>query len=99
MPHGPCGEQFKDAFSCFYHSSDENEEERGVECIPQFKTMLECFKQHPDLYSQYAEDEDGEGEGELTVTEPADTSNISGEGGVATAISPSPVAAAAAAVD
>jgi len=34
MAHGPCGEEFKAAFSCFVHS---NEEPKGVECIENFK--------------------------------------------------------------
>lgn len=34
MAHGPCGEEFKAAFSCFVHS---NEEPKGVECIEKFK--------------------------------------------------------------
>ena len=34
MAHGPCGEQFKAAFSCFVYS---NEDPKGVECIDKFK--------------------------------------------------------------
>ena len=34
MAHGPCGEEFKAAFSCFVYS---NEEPKGVECIEKFK--------------------------------------------------------------
>ena len=34
MAHGPCGEEFKAAFSCFVYS---NEEIKGVECIDKFK--------------------------------------------------------------
>jgi intermembrane space import and assembly protein 40 len=34
MAHGPCGEEFKAAFSCFVYS---NEEPKGVECIDKFK--------------------------------------------------------------
>jgi intermembrane space import and assembly protein 40 len=34
MAHGPCGEEFKAAFSCFVHST---EEPKGVECIEKFK--------------------------------------------------------------
>jgi intermembrane space import and assembly protein 40 len=34
MAHGPCGEEFRAAFSCFVYS---NEEPKGVECIDKFK--------------------------------------------------------------
>lgn len=34
MAHGPCGEQFREAFSCFIYSK---EEPKGVDCIDKFK--------------------------------------------------------------
>lgn len=34
MAHGPCGEEFKAAFSCFVYS---DQEPKGVECIDKFK--------------------------------------------------------------
>lgn len=34
MAHGPCGEEFKAAFSCFVFSK---EEPKGIECIEKFK--------------------------------------------------------------
>ncbi len=34
MAHGPCGEQFRAAFSCFVYSKDEP---KGMDCIPKFK--------------------------------------------------------------
>lgn len=34
MAHGPCGPEFKEAFSCFVHST---EEPKGMECIEKFK--------------------------------------------------------------
>lgn len=38
MAHGPCGEEFRAAFSCFVYS---NEEPKGVECIDKFKYVDE----------------------------------------------------------
>jgi len=55
MAHGPCGEEFKAAFSCFVYST---EDPKGVDCIEKFKGMQTCFQQHPDIYG--AELEDGE---------------------------------------
>jgi intermembrane space import and assembly protein 40 len=34
MAHGPCGENFRAAFSCFVYSKDEP---KGVDCIDKFK--------------------------------------------------------------
>lgn len=34
MAHGPCGEEFKAAFSCFVYST---EEPKGMDCIEKFK--------------------------------------------------------------
>jgi intermembrane space import and assembly protein 40 len=34
MAHGPCGEEFKAAFSCFVYST---EEPKGMECIDKFQ--------------------------------------------------------------
>ncbi|KAL2038005.1 hypothetical protein N7G274_009225 [Stereocaulon virgatum] len=61
MAHGPCGEQFRAAFSCFVYSK---EEPKGMECIPHFKNMQDCFREHPDVYGgELEEDEEGvEGE-------------------------------------
>ena len=36
MAHGPCGDQFKAAFSCFVYSK---EEPKGVDCIENFKLV------------------------------------------------------------
>lgn len=37
MAHGPCGEDFKAAFSCFVYSK---EEPKGSECLDKFKSMV-----------------------------------------------------------
>lgn len=53
MASGPCGTEFKDAFSCFHYSK---EEVKGSECLEQFKAMQECMQRFPELYPQ--EDEE-----------------------------------------
>jgi intermembrane space import and assembly protein 40 len=55
MAHGPCGEQFRAAFSCFVYSK---EEPKGVECIEHFKTMQNCFREHPEIYGSELDDEE-----------------------------------------
>ncbi|KAL8800884.1 MAG: hypothetical protein Q9182_004858 [Xanthomendoza sp. 2 TL-2023] len=59
MAHGPCGEQFRTAFSCFVYSK---EEPKGMNCIEHFKGMQECFREYPDIYGGEAEDDEVEKE-------------------------------------
>ncbi|KAF8465565.1 hypothetical protein BDZ91DRAFT_659180 [Kalaharituber pfeilii] len=69
MAHGPCGEEFKSAFSCFVHST---EEPKGMDCIDNFKTMQDCFRKFPEVYgaeldTDEKEDESEEGSPEITA--------------------------------
>lgn len=54
MASGPCGSQFKEAFSCFHYSK---EEVKGSDCIDNFRNMQECMQKYPELYPQ-EEDKD-----------------------------------------
>lgn len=57
MAHGPCGENFRAAFSCFVFSK---EEPKGMDCIDKFKSMQDCFRRFPDVYgAELEDDEDG----------------------------------------
>ena len=47
MADGPCGEEFKAAFSCFIYSEDEP---KGVDCVDKFRGMQECFRKYPEIY-------------------------------------------------
>lgn len=49
MASGPCGQQFKEAFSCFHYSK---EEVKGSECLDNFRSMQECMQRYPELYPQ-----------------------------------------------
>ncbi|KAG5422183.1 MIA40 [Candida metapsilosis] len=55
MAHGPCGEEFKEAFSCFIYSETEP---KGIDCIKKFENMRTCFKQHPEHYKEELFDDD-----------------------------------------
>ncbi|KAM0753327.1 hypothetical protein T439DRAFT_323960 [Meredithblackwellia eburnea MCA 4105] len=57
MADGPCGEEFKAAFSCFVYSEDEP---KGVDCVDKFRGMQECFRRYPEIYGSEAEDDDEE---------------------------------------
>ncbi|CAG5983784.1 unnamed protein product [Menidia menidia] len=60
MASGPCGSQFKEAFSCFHYSQ---EDVKGSECINQFRGMQECMQKYPELYPQ-EEDKESSGQAE-----------------------------------
>lgn len=49
MASGPCGQQFKEAFSCFHYST---EEIKGSDCVENFRSMQECMQKYPELYPQ-----------------------------------------------
>ena len=49
MADGPCGEQFKSAFSCFVFSEADP---KGMDCVEKFKGMQDCFREHPDIYGE-----------------------------------------------
>ncbi|CAL1707437.1 unnamed protein product [Somion occarium] len=59
MAHGPCGMQFREAFSCFVFSE---QEPKGVDCIEKFKAMQMCFREHPDVYGEDIMDDDDDEE-------------------------------------
>ncbi|KAI4257878.1 MAG: hypothetical protein LQ352_001464 [Teloschistes flavicans] len=67
MADGPCGPQFKEAFSCFVFSK---EEPKGMDCIDRFKGMQDCFRQYPEIYG--GELEEAEVERELAEQEAKD---------------------------
>ena len=90
MADGPCGPEFKAAFSCFVYST---EEPKGVECIDKFKYVIsaitqnleltrnrgmqDCFRQHPEMYASELEDDEDEVEEELRARENAKSENLS----------------------
>ncbi|GMK59778.1 hypothetical protein CspeluHIS016_0803840 [Cutaneotrichosporon spelunceum] len=49
MATGPCGEEFKAAFSCFVYSEAEP---KGIDCVEKFKGMQDCFREYPDVYGE-----------------------------------------------
>ncbi|PGH23455.1 hypothetical protein AJ80_02408 [Polytolypa hystricis UAMH7299] len=55
MAHGPCGEDFRTAFSCFVYST---EEPKGMDCIDKFKGMQDCFRLHPEIYGSELDEEE-----------------------------------------
>jgi ATP-dependent RNA helicase DHX57 len=66
MAQGPCGEEFKAAFSCFVYSEAEP---KGLDCVEKFKGMQDCFRLHPDVYGDEIDDDDEEEEEEQVKEE------------------------------
>lgn len=55
MAYGPCGPEFREAFSCFVYST---QEPKGMECIDKFSAMQNCFRAHPEHYKGELEDDE-----------------------------------------
>ena len=74
MATGPCGEEFKAAFSCFVYST---EEPKGMDCIEKFKGMQNCFREYPEIYGAelQEDDEDAENEGGAVAHAENDSGN------------------------
>jgi len=51
MAHGPCGPEFREAFSCFVYSE---QEPKGIDCVEKFRGMQDCFREHPEVYAEGA---------------------------------------------
>lgn len=66
MADGPCGEEFKSAFSCFHYSEAEV---KGSDCVPNFRDMQVCFSKYPEIYGK---DKDEESESNDTEKEVKD---------------------------
>ncbi|KIK67332.1 hypothetical protein GYMLUDRAFT_37428 [Collybiopsis luxurians FD-317 M1] len=58
MAHGPCGPEFREAFSCFVYSE---EEPKGINCVEKFQAMQTCFRVHPEVYADEIMDDEEEG--------------------------------------
>jgi ATP-dependent RNA helicase DHX57 len=70
MAQGPCGEQFKAAFSCFVFSEAEP---KGLDCVEKFKGMQDCFRLHHDVYGDEIDDDDEEEDEKASVKEEVNT--------------------------
>ncbi|KAF9904577.1 Oxidoreductase [Linnemannia zychae] len=74
MAKPPCGDAFKEAFSCFVFST---EEPKGIECVEKFKAMQDCFRAHPENYAdQLDDDEDDEEEDVKKEVEQSEVKNV-----------------------
>ncbi|XP_001357645.3 mitochondrial intermembrane space import and assembly protein 40 [Drosophila pseudoobscura] len=49
MATGPCGVDFREAFSCFQYSKAEP---KGSDCFEAFTKMRDCFQLYPTVYNK-----------------------------------------------
>lgn len=60
----PCGEYFREAFSCFVASKVEP---KGSDCLEKFAAMQECFQAHPEIYLKDLEGREDDSPGSSNV--------------------------------
>lgn len=58
MAYGPCGAEFREAFTCFVFSEDN--ERKGAECVDKFREMQNCFTEFPEYYADQLKDDEEE---------------------------------------
>ncbi|KAJ8873481.1 hypothetical protein PR048_024299 [Dryococelus australis] len=75
MATGPCGIQFREAFSCFHYSEADP---KGSDCYDAFKTMQDCMVKYPSLYNK--DDEDSDLPSEMKGEEDSPTQGAVGSG-------------------
>jgi intermembrane space import and assembly protein 40 len=57
MTSGPCGYEFREAFSCFHYSKSEP---KGSDCESEFTKWQECMVEHMDYYGPASRGDDDE---------------------------------------
>ena len=51
LPNGPCGPNFREAFSCWVENKD-NEEGFAEHCFENFSKWEKCLSEHREIYKQ-----------------------------------------------
>lgn len=51
---GPCGYEFREAFSCFHYSKSES---KGTECMDKFQVLSACMAEYPGLFKKDDQEE------------------------------------------
>ena len=55
MAVGPCGVEFREAFSCFHYSEADP---KGSDCIEKFSEMQKCMQSYPELFEERKPDKE-----------------------------------------
>ncbi|KAL7296375.1 hypothetical protein TKK_0010389 [Trichogramma kaykai] len=75
MATGPCGLEFREAFSCFHFSKTDP---KGSDCFDAFKTMQACMSNYPSIYANKDTDSEDMNSDGKTMQELSDNAS-SGE--------------------
>lgn len=59
MATGPCGVEFREAFSCFHYSKADP---KGSDCLGPFREMADCMSHYPGVYGSRDAAQDDESE-------------------------------------
>ena len=59
MAVGPCGVDFREAFSCFHYSEADP---KGSDCIEKFAEMQTCMQGYPELFEEKERKQDDKGD-------------------------------------
>ncbi|XP_018025405.1 mitochondrial intermembrane space import and assembly protein 40-A [Hyalella azteca] len=80
MATGPCGVEFRDAFTCFHYSEADP---KGSDCVETFRTMSQCMAEFPGVYGSgednvmnVTEDEEEESEGRSSLSSDRTVSKV-----------------------
>ncbi|XP_067138790.1 mitochondrial intermembrane space import and assembly protein 40-B [Centruroides vittatus] len=73
MATGPCGVEFREAFSCFHYSKAEP---KGSDCFEKFGEMQSCMSQYPTVYPQSNNKEEDEDDDDFEVSENNNQDNV-----------------------
>ena len=76
MASGPCGYEFREAFSCFHHSKAE---QKGSDCELQFSRWQECMVEHMDYYGPASKSDANEDDLDNIDIDSFDNNNSSGK--------------------
>jgi len=78
MAVGPCGVEFREAFSCFHYSKSEV---KGSECVEKFAEMQLCMQKYPELFEEkkggFKEENEGSIDTEAIKDEKEKDDNVS----------------------
>jgi len=66
MAVGPCGVDFREAFSCFHYSEADP---KGSDCIEKFAEMQKCMQGYPELFEEKERKQDDKGDAPPENTE------------------------------
>lgn len=90
LKEGPCGPVFVHAFGCFIRSEHED---KGMDCLDQFKDFQLCLQKHPEHVAKIMEAGEGAAEAAAASSPTAEAdaaAGSSGAGAAAAAATPRP---------